>query len=61
MTLCKFIVCTYNLHIGTKNVSKEMTKISAGLAKNKGVSWFPELFDRRKVLVLHIKLNVVLN
>ena len=30
MTLCKFIVCTCNLHVGMKNASKEMTKISAG-------------------------------
>ena len=37
MTSCKFIVCICNLHVGKKNVSIEMTKISAGLAKNKGV------------------------
>ena len=33
---------------GTKNVAKEMKKITDGLVRNRGVTWFPELVDKRK-------------
>lgn len=43
------LVCLYVLNsVGTKNVSKEMQKISEGRVKDRGVTWFPELVDKRK-------------
>ena len=33
---------------GTNNVAKEMKKITDGLVRNRGVTWFPELVDKRK-------------
>lgn len=43
------LVCLYVLNsVGTKNVSKEMKKISEGRVKDRGVTWFPELVDKRK-------------
>ena len=39
------------LFTGTKNVRKLMTKISSGLVRNKGVSWFPELQDKSKCII----------
>ena len=34
--------------IGTKNVNKELMKVSQGLKRDKNIKWFPELFDKRK-------------
>ena len=36
-----------HVHVGTKNVAKEMAKISQGKVKDKGKTWFPELVDKR--------------
>ena len=36
------------IHVGTKNVAKELAKLTKGRAKDKGVTWFPELFDKRE-------------
>ena len=41
--------------LGTKNVGKQMLKISSGLVRNKGVSWFPEFVDKSKCII-HIVL-----
>ena len=39
-------VCTdLCIHVGTKNVAKELAKLTKGHAKDKGVTWFPELFE----------------
>ena len=38
-----------HLYIGTKNVAKEMKKISEGLVRNRGVTWFPDLVDKPKL------------
>ena len=34
------------VNVGTKNVAKIMAKITAGPAKSRGVTWFPELVDK---------------
>ena len=38
--------CTHML--GTKNVAKEMAKISQGRVRDRGVTWFPEFIDKSK-------------
>ena len=40
------------LYVGTKNVGKEMKKVSQGLKRNCGKTWFPELSDKRKSSLL---------
>jgi hypothetical protein len=30
------------------NVAKELTKLTKGRAREKGVTWFPELVDKRE-------------
>ena len=37
----------YDIHIGTKNVAKEM-KITKGRVKDRGKKWFPQLIDKCK-------------
>ena len=34
------------VNVGSKNVAKIMAKITAGPAKSRGVTWFPELVDK---------------
>ena len=34
--------------VGTKNVAKEVKKISEGRVRDRGVTWFPELANKRK-------------
>ena len=36
------------LIIGTKNVAKELTKLTKDRVRDKGVTWFPELVDKRE-------------
>lgn len=39
----------YNdLSKGTKNVGKEMKKVSQGRVRDRGKTWFPELSDKRE-------------
>ena len=45
------LLSRWMLFTGTKNVRKLITKISSGLVKNKGVSWFPELQDKSKYII----------
>ena len=33
--------------LGTKNVKKAMLKITKGRVRDQGVTWFPELVDKR--------------
>ena len=37
---------------GTKNVAKSLKKITEGRVRDKGVTWFPELVDKRKCLFI---------
>lgn len=48
MTTWMYQVCSDILlyYPGTKNVAKEMKKVSEGLVRNRGVTWFPELADK---------------
>ena len=39
--------------VGTKNVARELKKVSAGRIAAKGKTWFPELADKR-MLYLHV-------
>ena len=32
--------------VGTKNVAKELKKITSGRVRDRGVTWFPELIDK---------------
>ena len=36
---------------GTKDARKLVTKISSGLVRNKGVTWFPELQDKSNCII----------
>ena len=45
---------------GTKNVGKLLKKISVGLVKAKGKTWFPELNDKRKFTVQDLCGDVTL-
>ena len=38
------------MHIGTKNVWKQMQKITHGRVRDKGVNWFPELVDKSEYI-----------
>lgn len=46
------IMCKHlHNYAGTKNVAKQMKKVSTGTKKNLGKSWFHELSDKRMFLV----------
>ena len=47
-----FINCV--LGLGTKNVAKELKKITTGQVKNRDVTWFPQLIDKRKLMFLDL-------
>ena len=34
--------------LGTKNVGKEIKKVSQGRVRDRGKTWFPELSDKRE-------------
>ena len=38
-------------HVGTKNVAKELAKITKGRVRDRDVTWFTELADKRILLV----------
>lgn len=40
------IFVSYNCISGTKNVGKEMKKITEGRARDRGKTWFPQLVDK---------------
>ena len=44
------------LYIGTKNVGKEMKKVTQGRKMERNKIWFPELSDKREFVVC-IKRN----
>ena len=47
--LCKTLD-THSCHfIGTKNVAKELRKITEGRVRDRDISWFPELYDKSKM------------
>ena len=50
---CLWCLCaSMCIYVGTKNVGKEMKKVSQGLKRNRGKTWFPELSDKRKSSLL---------
>ncbi len=44
--------------VGTKNVNKELLKISQGTKKDKSIKWFPELSDKRKSYVTFMQVSM---
>ena len=50
------ILIVFILHVylfqGTKNVAKEMSKITKGPVKTRGITWFPELADKSKIIII---------
>ena len=48
-------ICFHKSLVETENVTKRMKAIEVGVAKRAGVTWFPELTDksRRLLLILH--------
>lgn len=50
-TILLRIVIIYCDYLGTKNVGKSLKKICKGTKKKQGVTWFPELVDKRKYAV----------
>ena len=51
--------------VGTKNVAKELKKITQGWVRDRDITWFPELVDKRelcfvKVVVVPVEMNLVL-
>ena len=47
-------IWVFILGLGTKNVAKELKKITTGLVKNRDVTWFPQLIDKRKLMFLDL-------
>ena len=39
-----------SIHVGIKNVWKQMLKISQGRVRDRGVTWFPELVDKSQCI-----------
>ena len=39
--------------VGTKNVAKELKKIAQGRVRDRNVTWFPELVDKRELCIVH--------
>ncbi len=39
------IILCYSIRVGTKN---ELKKVTQGLVRDRGKTWFPELTDKRK-------------
>jgi hypothetical protein len=48
------LVNSYDTWHGTKNVWKQMLKITQGRVRDRGVTWFPELVDKRKSIKTHL-------
>ena len=46
--------------IGSKNVAREMKKITEGPVKERGKKWFPQLVDKRKDVfaIWHLNIHV---
>ena len=46
--ICTNILCysQESYFVGTKNVAKELSKITKGLVKERGKKWHPELSDK---------------
>ncbi len=53
MKWCSLYVCIGATlhHVGTKNVAKELAKITKGRVRDQDVTWFTELADKRMSLV----------
>ena len=50
LTLLYKTLDTHSCHfIGTKNVAKELRKITEGRIRDRDISWFPELYDKSKM------------
>ena len=47
------VLDSYSNVTGTKNVAKEMKKITQGRVADRGKKWFPQLTDKRKRTVLY--------
>uniref|UniRef100_A0A1X7USZ7 Mutator-like transposase domain-containing protein n=1 Tax=Amphimedon queenslandica TaxID=400682 RepID=A0A1X7USZ7_AMPQE len=45
---------SYDTWHGTKNVAKAMTSIATGTKKRAGITWYPELSDKRKSTKTHL-------
>ena len=39
-------------NVGTKSVCKEL-KITQGRVRNRNITWFPELVDKRELCIVH--------
>lgn len=48
------LVNSFDTWHGTKNVAKQLKKITQGPKKETNVSWFPELADKRKSIKIHL-------
>ena len=45
---------------GTKNVARQMAKISQGRVRDRGVTWFPELVDKSRGAFIQLnRMNFV--
>lgn len=45
---------SYDTWHGTKNVTKQLKKITQGLVRDRGIKWFTELGDKRKSVKTHL-------
>ncbi|XP_064401110.1 uncharacterized protein LOC135347149 [Halichondria panicea] len=48
------LINSYDTWHGTKNVSKEIKKVTQGLVRDRGKVWFPELSDKRRSIKIHL-------
>ncbi len=44
--------CSELFYSGTKNLSKCLQKVTQGRVRDKGLTWFPELVDKRTFPIL---------
>ena len=50
------IICNTQVSSGTKNVKKLLENITKGTKKSRNVTWFPELVDKRKFMLICAQL-----
>ncbi len=48
-------------YLGTKNVARELKKVTEGRVRYRNVTWFPELTDKRKWIDVEVRIMSLIN
>ncbi|XP_064383612.1 uncharacterized protein LOC135332186 isoform X1 [Halichondria panicea] len=48
------LINSYDTWHGTKNVARELKKITEGRVRDRNITWFPELSDKRRSIKIHL-------